>query len=118
MEFFETKWQKADSLDKLLLKNYFLYKSEGIFGYLLVNLSFFYAIGVAFFLNNFVFWIDLIVVFKFMDISMKLYIFQKIDNEGEDVLYEFFPQNISMQELTYLNMSIYVTSMFIALFFS
>ena len=77
IEFLEAKWQKSDDLNQVLLKNYALYKQYGLPTYLSANMSFFYTMAIAFYLNNFTFWLNMIVVLKFIDISMKLYLFQK-----------------------------------------
>ncbi len=117
IEFLEARWQKSDNLNQVLLKNYALYKQYGLPSYLLANISFFYTLAIVFSLNNFTFWINMIVVLKFIDISMKLYLFQKIDKDGKDAILNFFPENLSMQSgFIYINTITYSLSMLFALF--
>ncbi len=116
IEFIEASWQKESSLSRVLFKNYQFYKKRGLFLFLIMNSSFFYALFLAFKLNNFSFWLNSIIVMKFLDISLKLYLFQKIDREGREAFYNLFLEDMKMEKLTYINMVIYVTALFFALF--
>ncbi len=116
IEFIEASWQKESSLSRVLFKNYQFYKERGLFLFLIMNSSFFYTLFLAFKLNNFSFWLNSIIVMKFLDISLKLYLFQKIDREGREAFYNLFLEDMKMEKLTYINMVIYVTALFFALF--
>lgn len=107
-EFFESKWQKSDSLYGLILNNYYIYK-KNIFLYFIFHITFFYSIFLSFYFNNFNFWMSSILVVKFLDISFKLSMMKKIDNGLS--LSEIMPMNIKMTSLfRYINVLIYPLS--------
>ena len=79
LEFFESKWQKSDTLYGLLNNNFQIFQ-KNIFLYFLLHLTFFYTIFVSFYLNNFSFWMSSILIIKFLDISFKLSLMKKLSN--------------------------------------
>lgn len=107
IEYFESKWQKADNIHNLLLNNYSIYK-QNIFLYFLLNSSFIYSIFLTIYLNNYTFLMISIVAVKFFDILFKISIMQKISKNID--LNEIIP-NIPMGfTFRYLNLFIYPLS--------
>ncbi|MFA9374751.1 MAG: hypothetical protein ACERKK_11415 [Poseidonibacter sp.] len=107
IEYFESKWQKADNIHNLLLNNYSIYK-QNIFLYFLLNSSFIYSIFLTIYLNNYTFLMISIVAVKFFDILFKISIMQKISKNID--LNEIIP-NIPMGfAFRYLNLFIYPLS--------
>lgn len=112
VEFFESNWQKSDSIHGLITNNYKIYQ-KSIFLYFTLHLSFFYTIFVSMYLNNFSFWMSSILVIKFLDIAFKLNMMQKI-SKGSSVE-EVMPINIKMTPLfRYMNVLIYPLSFIFA----
>jgi hypothetical protein len=112
VEFFESNWQKSDSIHGLITNNYKIYQ-KSIFLYFTLHLSFFYTIFVSMYLNNFSFWMSSILVIKFLDIAFKLNMMQKI-SKGSNVE-EVMPINIKMTPLfRYMNVLIYPLSFIFA----
>lgn len=104
IEIFESNWQKSDSLYGLIYNNYSVYKTN-IFLFFLLNASFIYSIFLVIYLQNNSFLMLSIIGVKFLDISLKLNLMKKIDNEIP--LEEVLP-NIRMTLLyRYLNVLIY-----------
>ena len=105
LEFFESTWQKSDTLYGLIYNNFSIF-NKNIILYFLLHTTFFYTIFVSFYLNNFNFWMSSILVIKFLDISFKLTIMQKLSS-GKD-LNEIIPMNINMNlAFRYMNLIIY-----------
>lgn len=105
IELFETNWQKSDTLFGLLNNNFLVFK-KNIFLYFLLHPSFFYTIFLAFYLNNFGFFISFILICKFLDIGCKLSLMKNLSN-GKNIE-EVFPININITPiLRYLNVIIY-----------
>ena len=93
LEFFESTWQKSDTLYGLIYNNFSIF-NKNIILYFLLHTTFFFTILVSFYLNNFNFWMSSILVIKFLDISFKLTLMQKLSSGKE--LNEIIPMNINM----------------------
>jgi hypothetical protein len=107
IEIFESNWQKSDSLYGLIYNNYAVYKKNIIFFFLL-NPGFIYAIFLIIYLHNNSFLMLSIVGIKFLDISLKLNIMKKID---EEIALEEVMPNIKMGFVfRYINVLIYPLS--------
>ena len=105
LEFFESSWQKSDTLYGFLNNNFLLFK-KNIFLYFIFHISFIYSIFVSFYLNNFRFWMSSIFIVKFIDISFKLSIMRKLLNGMS--IEEIIPMNINMSPiLRYFNVIVY-----------
>ena len=112
LEFFESKWQKSDTLYGLLNNNFLVFQ-KNIFLYFLLHLTFFYTIFVSFYLNNFSFWMSSILIIKFLDISFKLSLMKKLSN-GTNIE-EIIPFNMTMIPiLRYMGVIIYPLSFLFA----
>ena len=79
LEFFESNWQKSDSLYGVLINNFLLF-IKNIFIYFSMHVTFFYTIFLSFYFSNFGFWMSSIFIVKFLDISFKLSIMKKLSN--------------------------------------
>ncbi|WP_321312235.1 hypothetical protein [Halarcobacter sp.] len=104
IEIFESNWQKSDTLHGVIYNNYTIYK-KSILLFFLLNLSFIYSIFLVIYLQNNSFLMLSIVGVKFLDISLKLTIMKKIEDEIniEDIL-----PNVKMTFLSrYINALIY-----------
>jgi hypothetical protein len=105
LEFFESTWQKSDTLYGLIYNNFSIF-NKNIILYFLLHTTFFFTILVSFYLNNFNFWMSSILVIKFLDISFKLTLMQKLSSGKE--LNEIIPMNINMNLIfRYMNVLIY-----------
>ena len=105
LEFFESTWQKSDTLYGLIYNNFSIF-NKNIILYFLLHTTFFFTILVSFYLNNFNFWMSSILVIKFLDISFKLTLMQKLSSGKE--LNEIIPININMNLVfRYMNVLIY-----------
>ena len=112
LEFFESKWQKSDTLYGLLNNNFQIFQ-KNIFLYFLLHVTFFYTIFVSFYLNNFSFWMSSILIIKFLDISFKLSLMKKLSN-GTNIE-EIIPFNMTMVPiLRYMVVIIYPLSFLFA----
>lgn len=108
VELFESNWQKANDMHGLIANNFAMYQ-KNIFLYFTLHLSFFYALALALYLNNFSFWMSSILVIKFIDIAFKLTMMQKISNGIP--IEEVMPINTKMTPLfRYMNVLIYPLS--------
>jgi len=105
LELFESTLQKSDTFYGVIDKNYQLY-NKNIFLFFSMQPSFFYAIFLSMYLNNFSFWMSSIVVMKFLDIYTKLYLFKKIDS-GENID-EIIPVDMKIKSYyLFLNVILY-----------
>ena len=105
LEFFESTWQKSDTLYGLINNNFSIF-NKNIILYFLLHTTFFYTIFLSFYLNNFTFWMSSILVIKFLDISFKLTLMQKLSSGKE--INELIPMNINMNLVfRYMNVFIY-----------
>lgn len=113
-ELFESHWQKADSIYKVLELNYIVYK-KNIFLYFVMNPSFFFLLSIMIAFNNFGFWMTSIILMKFGEIALRLHILNKLD-KGEEIQ-QIIPVNISMTPLyQYLNVIIYIPAFIFAFY--
>ncbi len=113
LELFESTWQKAPTLHGVLNNNCAMFQ-KNIVTYFLLNPTFIYSIFLAFYLNNFNFWMSSIIVIKFIDIAFRLHIITKM-NKGIDLL-EIMPMDIQMNNyFRYLNVVIYPLTLIFAL---
>ncbi len=105
-EFYESSWQRGQTL-KEVIENIYRRFQKGIFYFLFSHPSFYYVlyIGIKYDLTNF--WFLSILFFKFLDISYKLVIVQKIrERKLQEVLP--LPLEIEIQRwMSYLNVLIY-----------
>lgn len=105
LEFFESYWQKSETLYGFINNNFLLFK-KNIFLYFILHLSFLYTIFLSFYFNNFGFWMSSIFIIKFVDISFKLSIMKKLLNGIE--IEKIIPMNINMSPiLRYFNVLVY-----------
>ena len=105
LEFFESYWQKSETLYGFINNNFLLFK-KNIFLYFILHLSFLYTILLSLYFNNFGFWMSSIFIIKFVDISLKLSIMKKLLN-GINIE-EIIPMNINMSPiLRYFNVVVY-----------
>ncbi|MFY9089799.1 hypothetical protein [Arcobacter aquimarinus] len=112
VELFESNWQKSNDLYGLINNNYLIFK-KNIFLYFSLHLAFFYTIFLAIYLNNFSFWMSLIFILKFLDISFKLSIMKKL-SLGISIE-EIVPINVKMIPVfRYMNVIIYPLTFLIA----
>lgn len=80
IELFEANWQKSDTLYGMLQNNYSIYKIN-IFLFFLLNSSFIYTIFLIVYLKNYSILLLTILGIKFLDISLKINLMNKISNE-------------------------------------
>jgi hypothetical protein len=115
LEFFESNWQKSDTLYGLIKNNFSIFQ-KNIFLYFLLHLTFFYTIFLSFYLNNFSFWMSSILIIKFLDISFKLTLMQKLSSGKE--IEEIMPMDVKMTIVfRYMNVLIYPLSFLFAVGF-
>lgn len=113
LEVFESTWQKSNTLHGVILNNY-KYFTKSIFLFFILHTTFYYSIFLAIYLNNFSFWMSSIIIIKFLDISFKLSMMQKLSN-GIDII-EIMPLNIKMTPtFRYFNVIIYPLSFLFAM---
>jgi hypothetical protein len=112
LEFFESSWQKSDTLYGLIKNNFSIFQ-KNIFLYFLLHLTFFYTIYLSFSLSNFTFWMNSILIIKFLDISFKLTLMQKLAR-GKEIA-EIIPMDVKMTIVfRYMNVLIYPLSFLFA----
>lgn len=105
LELFESYWQKSNTFYGLIKNNYIIY-NKNIFLYFLYNPTFFFSIYLSIFFNNFGFLMSSIIVMKFLDISFKLFLLNKIHN-NDDITY-LIPIDIKYtKSLRYFNVILY-----------
>ena len=115
LEFFESTWQKSDTLYGFINNNFSIF-NKNIILYFLLHTTFFYTIFLSFYLNNFTFWMSSILVIKFLDISFKLTLMQKLSSGKE--INELIPMNINMNLVfRYMNLVIYPLTFLFAIGF-
>ncbi len=113
-EFYESSWQRASTLGGLLGNIYRRYK-RGLFYFFFSHPSFYYLLylGLKYDLTNF--WFLSILFMKFLDISYKLVIVKKIE---ENALAEAMPLPLDLKIapwMSYLNIILYPTLFLLAL---
>ncbi|MEA3354217.1 MAG: hypothetical protein U9Q33_10410 [Campylobacterota bacterium] len=113
LEIFESNWQRSDSFYGLIKNNYTIYK-KSILLFFLLNPTFYYSIYLSVTLNNFSILMSSIIIVKFIDISFRLHLMNKIDKD-EDIS-NLIPMDIPMNILLrYMNVIIYPTLFLFAL---
>ncbi len=115
LEFFESTWQKSDTLFGLVINNFNIFR-KNIFFYFTLHATFFYTIFLSFYFNNFGFWMSSIFIIKFADIAFKLSIMKKLSlgTSIENII----PMNIKMTPLfRYFNVIIYPLTFLFAIKF-
>jgi len=113
LELFESNWQKADKFYGVIENNYKAYK-KSIFFFFLLNPTFIFSIYLAISLNHYTFLMNLIIIMKFVDISFRLNLCKKIDN-NED-LSSIIPYNLEYNVVyRYINVLIYPMTFFLSL---
>jgi hypothetical protein len=85
LEIFETNWQKAETFYGVIKNNYLVYE-KNIFFYFILNPTFFFSLYLAIKFNNFGVIMSSIIIVKFLDISFRLFLMTKIQN-NEDITY-------------------------------
>ena len=115
LEFFESTWQKSDTLFGLVINNFNIFR-RNIFFYFTLHATFFYTIFLSFYFNNFGFWMSSIFIIKFADIAFKLSIMKKL-SYGISIE-SIIPMNIKMTPLfRYFNVIIYPLTFLFAIKF-
>lgn len=115
LEFFESTWQKSDTLFGLIINNFNIFR-KNIFFYFSLHATFFYTIFLSFYFNNFGFWMSSIFIVKFADIAFKLSIMKKL-SFGIPIE-NIIPMNIRMTPLfRYFNVIIYPLTFLFAIKF-
>jgi hypothetical protein len=105
LELFESNWQKAEHFYGVIKNNYLIYK-KSIFLYFLLNPTFFYSLYLSISFNNFNFFMSSIIVMKFLDISFRLFLLSKIDDNQN--INKYVPFNFEMKNIfKYMNVIIY-----------
>ena len=113
LEVFESNWQKSNTFYGVIRNNYQVYK-KSIFLFFILNPTFFYAIYLSFSLNNYSFLMNSIIILKFLDISFRLHIINKM-NSNQDIS-SLIPIDINMTNFfRYLNVLIYPSVFFLSL---
>jgi hypothetical protein len=82
LEMFEALWQRADNMMSVL-KNGYHYYQKSIFLFLLMHPSFYYILFVSLLTNILNGWIVAILLFKTIDIFLKIVLMQNIFVKGE-----------------------------------
>ena len=105
LEIFESNWQKSDTFYGVIENNYKVY-NKSLLLYFILNPSFIYSLFLAIYLSNFGFWMSSVIVLKFVDISFRLHLMQKISKD--ESITELIPIDMQMSfYLRYLNVIIY-----------
>lgn len=112
LEIFESNWQKADKFYGVIQNNYNIYK-KSIFFFFLLNPTFIFSIYLSVSLNNYDFLMNLIIIIKFVDISFRLNLCKKIDNDEDISL--ILPVNLEYNMVyRYINVLIYPATFFLS----
>ncbi len=113
LEIFESQWQKSETFYGVIKNNYKIYE-KNIFIYFLFNPTFFFSVYLSMKFNNFGFLMSSIIVLKFLDISFRLFLMNKIDKD-EDITY-LVPMDIEYTSLLrYFNVILYPSTFILAL---
>jgi hypothetical protein len=113
LEIFESTWQKSNSFYEVIKNNYKIYE-KNIFLYFIFNPTFFFSIYLSMKFNNFSFLMSSIIVLKFLDISFRLFLMNKIQKD-EDIT-SFVPIDIVYTPiLRYFNVLLYPLTFMLAL---
>ena len=113
LEIFESTWQQSNSFYGVIKNNYKIY-DKNIFLYFLFNPTFFFSIYLSMQFNNFGFLMSSIIVLKFLDISFRLFLMNKIQKD-EDITY-LVPIDIEYTLLLrYFNVFLYPITFILAM---
>lgn len=113
LEIFESTWQKSNSFYGVIKNNYKIYE-KNIFLYFLFNPTFFFSVYLSMKFNNFGFLMSSIIVLKFFDISVRLFLMNKIQKD-EDITY-LVPIDIEYSVLLrYFNVLLYPVTFILAI---
>ena len=112
-ELYESSWQSGTTLQEILANIHTRYQ-KGLLYFFFSHPSFIYSLylGIAYDLTNF--WFLTLLFFKFMDISYKLVIVQKIEQKR---LQEVLPISLNtpiQKWMSYMNVIIYPTLLYLA----
>ena len=105
-ELYESSWQKAPSIGGMVANIYNRYR-EGIFRFFFSHPSFIFVLylGIAYDLTNI--WFLTILFMKFMDISYKLVLVKKIEENKIQEVLPIPPDMPISPWMSYLNVIIY-----------
>jgi len=113
LEIFESTWQQSNSFYGVIKNNYKIYNKH-IFLYFLFNPTFFFSVYLSMKFNNFGFLMSSIIVLKFLDISFRLFLMNKIQKD-EDIT-SFVPIDIEYTLLLrYFNVLLYPVTFVLAI---
>jgi len=113
LEIFESTWQQSNSFYGVIKNNYNIYE-KNIFLYFLFNPTFFFSVYLSMKFNNFGFLMSSIIVLKFLDISFRLFLMNKIQKD-EDITY-LVPLDIEYTLLLrYFNVLLYPVTFILAI---
>jgi len=113
LEIFESTWQQSNSFYGVIKNNYKIYDKH-IFLYFLFNPTFFFSVYLSMKFNNFGFLMSSIIVLKFLDISFRLFLMNKIQKD-EDIT-SFVPIDIEYTLLLrYFNVLLYPVTFVLAI---
>jgi len=112
-EFYESSWQRGATFKEIVANIYAKYR-QGLFVFFFAHPSFIYALylGIKFDLTNF--WFMSLLFMKFLDISYKLVLVKKIE---ENSLHEAVPIPLETPVplwMSYLNVFLYPLLLFLA----
>ncbi|NWF66668.1 MAG: hypothetical protein HXX81_04275 [Campylobacterales bacterium] len=115
LEIIEAIWQKGGSFKEIVKNLYFYYNNNPIL-FFIRHFSLYYCLFIMISLNIYNLLLISIIIVKFIDISIKLYIFDKINNNDKNFLELFFSQDMEVSNrLKFLNVIIYPVLLFISL---
>ncbi|MRI84155.1 MAG: hypothetical protein C6I00_07015 [Nitratiruptor sp.] len=114
LELYELSWQQANTIKGLLERTYLRYK-EGIFYFFLSHPSFYYAlyVGLKYGLTNI--WFLALLFLKFMDISYKLVLIKKLEENRLHEALPIPPETPITPSMRYLNLLLYPLLLFLAM---
>jgi len=112
-EIYESSWQRATTLEALVRNIYRRYQ-KGIFYFFFSHPSFIYTLylGIKYGLYNF--WFMAILFLKFMDISFKLAIIQKLQEGRLHEIMPLPPQTKIDAWMSYINTLLYPLLLYLA----
>jgi len=96
LEMFEALWQRSETMMGVL-KNGYHYYQKSIFLFLLMHPSFYYILFVALLTNILNGWIITILLFKTMDIFLKIALIQNIfvKDEVDEIMLPFLEERVT-----------------------
>ena len=113
LELYESSWQRGDTFKDIVSNIYKRYK-RGIFYFLLSHPSFYFLLFVGLKYNLANFWFLSIIFLKFLDISYKLTLVKKIE---ENSLGEVLPVPLDIKVekwMSYINALLYPFLLYMA----